>query len=492
MISTIDVKGTEHQIAAKYDSSGNEIINTYATQSNVNTQITNLSNEIDTLNTQVASIQGLEDLLSYGVEWDTSVASPILTRIGNPLLHKSLPVQNSYKGCVAKGNQIQYWLYPDDWSKKVPGIVAPDNQGVAAGTNGVNPDEYEASNLDGTDGDVCVHISKFYGKSGTNGTKQWVRIATSKIDDTWTEIPEMLVDAYRCTLVTENGTTRTASVVNTTAAYRGGSNRSAYDQYLTTDPCKSDLGKPRTALSRATMRPYAKNSGGQLLCYEYYKWIFYWNYVIEYANFNSQAAYNSKLNDGMHQGGLGDGVTTWDWNTWSSYNGNYPLIPCGYCNEFGNFSGVKQISAGTKTFSVPRWRGFDNPFGDIWTILDGIVLKRDSAGASSKVYTTTNPDYFTDDLNNKTIAGTEIASDGWTTQFDLKNTAEIIPSRVGGSPTTYMSDYHWCNANYTDVRLLVVGGGAYYGSYAGLACFHSLNGVGLTSSVCGFRVVKLI
>jgi len=32
------------------------------------------------------------DLLSYGIEWDTTVANPACTRIGNPLLHKSLPI----------------------------------------------------------------------------------------------------------------------------------------------------------------------------------------------------------------------------------------------------------------------------------------------------------------------------------------------------------------------------------------------------------------
>jgi hypothetical protein len=40
---------------------------------------------------------------------------------------------------------------------------------------------------------------------------------------------------------------------------------------------------------------------------------------------------------------LGPGLTTWDWGSWSTYNGNYAITPCGYTNEFGNFSGVKAI-----------------------------------------------------------------------------------------------------------------------------------------------------
>jgi hypothetical protein len=28
---------------------------------------------------------------------------------------------------------------------------------------------------------------------------------------------------------------------------------------------------------------------------------------------------------------------------WGTYNGEYAIAPCGYTNEFGNFSGVKAI-----------------------------------------------------------------------------------------------------------------------------------------------------
>ena len=76
-----------------------------------------------------------EDVVSYGVEWDITVDDPDLTRIGNPLLHKQLPIQSELKGCVAKGNQIQYMLNPSNWNYKQNG---------------------EPSVLDGTDGDVYV------------------------------------------------------------------------------------------------------------------------------------------------------------------------------------------------------------------------------------------------------------------------------------------------------------------------------------------------
>jgi hypothetical protein len=426
---------------------------------------------------------GLEDIYSYGVEWDSTVADPTLTRIGNPLLHKSLPVQSQYKGCVANGAAVNYYLNPNDWAQKADGTP---------------------SVLDGTDGTVRVHTPKFYGKSGVEGTKRWVRMSTIKMDDTWIEIPEMLVDAYRST-VNQTGN-KAVSVVNTTAQFRGGGNRTANDTYLDTDAFRSDLGKPRTNISRANMRTYAANAGSEMLCYEYYKWIFYWAWVIEYATLNSQKAYTADLTaEGYHQGGLGDGVTTWngDWNT---YNGYYPLTPCGYCNDIGNFTGVKDLvipetvvndstTVASKTFKVPRWRGFDNPFGDIWTNLDGIILERTAANQPSSVYTTTDPTAFGDDNTAKgkmTVAGTEVAADGWTKDFDLGETGEIIPSVVGGSTTTYMCDYHYCNASSTALRTLIVGGGAADGGYAGLGCFTSTYGVGSAATSVGFRTLNKV
>ena len=431
-------------------------------------------------------LTGLEDIYSYGVEWDSTVADPTLTRIGNPLLHKSLPVQSQYKGCVANGAKVNYYLDPNDWSKKADGTP---------------------SVLDGTDGTVRVHIPKFYGKSGVEGNKRWVRISTVKCDDTWVEIPEMLLDAYRST-VNQTGN-KAVSVVNTTAQFRGGGNRTANDTYLSSDKFRSDLGKPRTNISRANMRTYATNAGSEMLCYEYYKWIFYWAWVIEYATFNSQATYNAELTaDGYHQGGLGPGITDWNSNAngWSGYNGTYPITPCGYCNDIGNFTGIKELvipetvvnestTVLTKTFKVPRWRGFDNPFGDIWTNLDGIILERTAANQPSSVYTTSNPSAFGDDNTAKgkmTVAGKEIASDGYTKDFDLGSKGEIIPSVVGGSATTYMCDYHWCNTASTSLRTLLVGGSAAIGGNAGLGSFNSGHGVGYVYSDVGFRTLNRI
>lgn len=432
------------------------------------------------------------DLLSYGVEWDITVADPELTRIGNPLLHRSLPIQSAYRGCVANGNVINYYLDPNDWSKKADGT---------------------ASVLDGTDGSVRVHTPKFYGKGGEDGNKRWVRISTIQIDSSWVEIPELLVDAYRCTVdQTDSGNLKTASVVNTTTQFRGGNNSTTYDQYLESDQFRTLLGKPRTNVTRANMRTYAKNAGSELLSYELYKWIFYWAWVIEYATFNSQATYNAELtSEGYHQGGLGAGVTSGNYDHWRYYNYWCPVTPCGYLNEFGNGTGIKEMtcvmpttSGGDPTqsyiFQVPRWRGFDNPFGDIWTNLDGIVIDTPTTGASDTgvlptAYIITDPEKYTDDLEEaKTNAVRSLQQPhggGYIKEWHIGANADMIPKAVGGTSSTYMCDYYWVNYDDTP-ETLFVGGRLYNGSTAGLGRFDSYYHVGSVFPLVGFRTITRV
>ena len=444
------------------------------------TVLNQLSANVQTLTQSVADIQGVEDLLSYGISFNSTVADPKCTRIGNPLLHKSLPIQSQYRGCVVKDGVLQYYLDPNDWSKKAgAGVIASDN-GVNAGS-GVNVDNLqEDSVLDGTDGEVCVETPKFYLKCTTVGNITTIRESLQQIDANYKEIPSMFVDAYRGTV----NSSKLRSVVNTSAEFRGGTNNTSYDSYLESDPFKCLLGKPRTNITRANFRTYARNIGKELLSYDQYKAIFYWNYVIEYANFNSQADYNANLtSDGYRQGGLGAGLTTWDWNSWSTYNDNNPITPCGYGNDIGNFTGIKTIIVGSKTFQMPRWRGFDNPFGDIWTNVDGCVLK------IPNMYILLNKENYTDSLDNikySRMYSTLPTTEGSIKSLQLGEYADMVPKTVGGNTTTYMCDYYWQNSN---LNTLLVGGGVVRGSIAGLAGFDGYGSVGYAYAIVGARGV---
>jgi len=453
-----------------------------------------------------STFSGMEDVLAYGVQFDTTISDPHLTRIGNMSLHKTLPIQSQLKGCIAQADQIMYWLNEEDWRfKKAPTTLADQTLSVADGvytivndvfstlqyenqyvkvndiackviaidtttsTATLSPEEdIEAGTytvelgaiLNGYDGTVRVYVPAFYIKSVTEGTVSKVWLSIVKIDDTWTYQPSILVDAYRCTVLntvpTDFGYLSTLpvnsaiSVVNVKDYCRGGSNRSAYDTYLTDDPNRTDLGKPRTNMGRPSMRTYSKNAGNYMMSYDEYKNIFYWLYVVEYANFNSQEAYNAVLtDDGYRQGGLGNGVTTWNWTSWEYYNSNYPLTPCGYGNKLGNGTGVIDLvtpeftsetsTVATHTFSMPRWRGFDNPFGDIWTNLDGIIVDNDvdnHANNMCYVYTCSDHTKCADTITSDYIkTGEQLYSLGYIKTFDLGDAAHIIPNAVGGNTT---------------------------------------------------------
>lgn len=430
--------------------------------------------------------QAAIDILSYGVQWEDGATSPICTRIGNIALHKSLPIQSQYKGCIydPETTTFKYWLDPNDWSKKADGT---------------------ASVLDGTDGQVMVHTPKFYGKSGTTGTTHWVRISLYQIDDTWQEIPELYVGAYRASV--NSSTNKAASIVNYSTVWRGGTNNNAYDKFNdstldTYDPGATMLNKPRTFITITTARNYARNANTQILSYEQYKWIFYWAYVIEYANFNCQADFKEDLTaDGLHQGGLGAGVTTWQNTptTWGGYNARTPITPNGFGNSLGNNTGILPFttkarnSVESKTFNVPRWRGFDNPFGDTHSFLDGIICQETSDQTYQDVYTTEDPTYYGNTEESKqqmTLRGQKVRTQAVIKEFYLGTRGEIFASSIGNNDyTLYKCDGNYSGAIDGALKLVVVGGLVNAGPSAGFGCLNSGGGVGLFSSASGFRAV---
>lgn len=420
------------------------------------------------------------DQISYGIEWDITVADSACARIGNMSMHRTLPIQSAFKGCVAKGNKVQYYLDPNDWSKKADG---------------------SASVLDGTDGDVRVDTGNvWYYKGFENGNKRQFRMSLTKVDDTWTEVPRLLISAWGITIDrTIISKPKACVVMNTSADYRGGNNNSSLDSYLDTLPCRSNLGKPATNVSRINMRTYIKNAANnqEILCYDFYKALC-WCYYVEYANFNCQLPFNAELtSDGYHQGGLGNGLAIFSQsNAWDKFNSFNPITPCGYLNDIGNFSGVKELSIPTIviddsytinaiTLKPCKYRGFENLFGDYYKNLEGIVLQKSDADSANVIYATSDNTKFDDDILNKEIRGTEIKDTGYIKTFVFGDKAEIIPATIGASATTYKSDYHYTN-NSTDKKTLFASGAANDSSNAGFSSSSSGSGVGIADAYRGF------
>lgn len=420
------------------------------------------------------------DQVSYGIEWDITVADSACTRIGNMSMHRILPIQSAFKGCVAKGNKIQYYLDPNDWSKKANG---------------------SASVLDGTDGDVRVDTGNvWYYKGFEDGNKRQFRMSLIKVDDTWTEVPRLLISAWGITLDrTIADTPKACVVMNTSTDYRGGGNDTSLDSYLDTLPCRSNLGKPITLISCPTMRTYIKNANNnqEILCYDFYKALC-WCYYVEYANFNCQLPFNAELtSDGYHQGGLGNGVTNFlQTKAWEKFNNYTPITPCGYLNDIGNFSGVKKLSIPTividdsytinaVTLTPCKYRGFENLFGDYYKNLEGIVLQKSDANSNNVIYVTSDNTKFDDDISNKEIRGIESKNSGYIKTFVFGDKADIVPAEITTILNTYKTDYHFTN-NDTDKKGVSIGGYASNGDSAGFCCLHSHYGVNTSNSYRGF------
>ena len=468
----------------------------------------------------------------YGVKFAAEPTSSTLTRIASDssdctttpsALHQNLPIQSKFRGCVVKDGVVQYYLDPTNWNKAAdPGVVA--NGGITAGSGVTAPPYYTGTvHLDGTDGDVCVHTPKFYITAGTDSSGNNIVVmseqAITPSDATITsgqcnEVKEMFIDAYRGTVdnTLPDANKKLVSVNSTFKNYRGGNagTSTTYDSYLSTEKARCLLNKPKTGVARAVFRNYAKNAGKTLLTYDQYKNIFVWPYVIEYNNLNSQADYNSNLDtNGYHQGGMGTGVLGgFSWNDWGGYNGDNPLTPCGFGDSIGNGTGCVPLSTsaftyGTsntsvtaKTYQVPRWRGFDNPFGDIWTNLDGIILDY------TDVYILNDSSKYSDTLATvKTYATTDgtlarlltdmSPSSGSISSVKVSKYGDIYPTKVNGK--NQFGDYFYnVSAKSTNGSACLVGGIVHDGSGGGLFFLYASYGVGYAYAAVGARGVRVV
>lgn len=417
----------------------------------------------------------------YGIRHFFNNASPDLTRIGDADLHRDLPVQNLMRRCVVDDTgAVRYYLNADDSTKKEDGTAA---------------------NLTGADGQVMVEIPAHYRKASLNTAGGYMDVEISLYPfEGAIRVPRYLVSAYEATLDRENN--KLASVVNTTAAFRGGNNNADWDGTY-----RSLLGLPATNISLTDFRTYGRNRGTGWGCYDYNAHLaIYWLFAIEYATLNSQKAFSPDLDAaGYHQGGLGPGVTNFsNWGTYNSYN---PIIPCGFTNSLGNKTGVKdfvlteaqaEAYGSENTESVPSYRGIENPFGHINKWTDGflgvgtgeyqeIYVCRDASKYASVV--TSDYVHFADHEAAANGCCKAIVASDPNLQAEIRVYGDIFDRDDSGSADTYFCDYHYHTNTEGAVLGLQVGGSAYSGSNAGLASFSAGNGPAVAVVGIGSRLV---
>lgn len=401
----------------------------------------------------------------YGVKINTTVADPALERVGLTSLHASLPVQSMMRRCLLNDNgEVVTYLHATDSTKTDTGAAA---------------------DLTGASGMVMVEIPEHYRKFEFDGTTITALISLIQLPG-FHKVRKVYRSAYEATIDrTVGGTPKLASVVNNTAEFRGGNNTSAWDETY-----RSLLGRPATNVSLTNFRAYARNRGNAGLnnngwnCDLYEAAVnTYWLYVIEYANLNCQAAFTSQLTEqGYHQGGLGDGVTTLDGTKWSTFNSYNPFIPCGITNSLGNRTGVvdydmpEEYNATTVTVQVPSYRGIENPFGHVWIWTDGlhVRIQSNNSGGKSIFYRAENDDpanFQDSNYNGYEVRGELPSGTGYVKQLICGEYGDIMPLSTGGSATTYICDNFYTNipSSGEALRGVSFGGNANLGANAGLA-----------------------
>jgi len=170
-------------------------------------------------------------------------------------------------------------------------------------------------------------------------------------------------------------------------------------------------------------------------------------YLIEYGSWYSQSE-------------IGAGLTDWT-GAWLSWNKENPIERTGLSNgtatwNVSNGNGIKG--------SYVSYRWIENPWGHIWSWVDGINIE------NHVPYVCNDDTHFADDTKtNYTSLGVTLSS---STGFQ-KTLAQIargfLPTSVGGSSSTYITDYYWQNTGW---RTLLWGGAALHGTNAGIACWY--------------------
>lgn len=359
----------------------------------------------------------------YGVSFPIEPQSTLLTRTGYMPWHKELPIHSKMKSCTITSDGTVKYLNATDRTK------------------------YE----DGTDRDMTlntmVEIPEFWYKCMRDDTTVYLNLypADPHIPEA-EHVEKFYISAYEA-----------SNVDNVLKSINNGS--------IT----------PVVNINRTTMQSRARANNSSTTNWNMYTYrahrILTVLYLVEYACTNSQKAFNAELTaEGYHQGGLGDGVTTGSIkvngvNTWS-------CVPCGSTDEHGNFTGITPVTvtstdaegtATQKTYSVPTYRGIENPFGHVWKNCIDTLVHFNAQTNKNDVYINTDLSTFgSTNISDYDYQCSTTITEGYKKKLVYNAAFDILPpidEAFGGSATTYWCDYNWTNNSTTD-RLTFIGGAA--------------------------------
>lgn len=203
------------------------------------------------------------------------------------------------------------------------------------------------------------------------------------------------------------------------------------------------------SITRGTYRARCRNVGKGYQQYDFLiDAIIKELFMIEFATTNSQSVMQGWTN-GENTAALVTGHTDLIKTASGSWNKNH-TEDCATCNTDGKHA--------------CKYRGIENPFGNVWKWCDGINFD------TEKIYVCEDPEFYADDKHDApyTYMGDRTLSEGYVKEIKpfAKQPLLGYTSAVGAGSTTYYCDYHYTNNGAGTV--LYCGGGWYRGADAGL------------------------
>lgn len=286
--------------------------------------------------------------------------------------------------------------------------------------------------FDGSNGDVLTLIPEFYYKRWQDSTYEYIQISKEQFEGS-IKSEEFSIGRY----TVSGSSSRVYS-------------RSGY--------------APFTSQTIENFRTYANNLGEKFGQLDWHYFVLQMLYLVEYADYNSQAKLGQGYSKSTHTG----------------------AIISGGCNFLGMKSGSVD---GTDNSSV-IYRGVEDIFANIWQWIDGLVLN------NRKTYICYNKDDYKTPTETtvpegyNAISYTNSSSNGYIAKlgWDSSNSLISMPTMLGGSTTTYICDKYYQGDR---VRILRIGGGWSYGEDSGLWFLHAGDAYSSANPNTGARLIKL-
>ncbi|MCD8173817.1 MAG: hypothetical protein LUD76_10255 [Alistipes sp.] len=276
-----------------------------------------------------------------------------------------------------------------------------------------------------------------------------------------------------------------ASVINTSAQYRGGDNtQSSWDGTF-----RTQLGRAATSMTLdqfvAAAKKRGKNWGAN-----YYKCngVPLYIFAITHGTRNCQAPYNAnKTAEGLWQGGHGPGVTEFNYGDEWNY---FPFLPTDAGISLGDNCGVytynvTRQSGATVAVQIPVLFGLKNWFGYLYSWVSGMVFFNGYYRCKESI----NDAMDHSDGSSFPLLVSGLALDyGYIKEITMDRLTGVPTVISGASESTYYCDYGGATNSASTSVLRVVGSFFSNGSNAG--AFYSRTNITASNAdgICSARL----